>query len=344
MFFLRAKLLKKFEDSFKFVNILTFFALFLKNFIKFAPMMKITQLSAQEYFRTFPSPQHVYNSAPFLNLNAPKVSEIIHLCITDGKPRLGLSIGRRADGSLHAPFSAPFSGFDFNRRQSAETMLDAARALRQEFPGLRLTLPPAPYSTDMNARTLLALTSAGARIAFADWNFYIPLEGQNYTDLLPSSAKNKLRLSLNSPLKLIPTNGAPLRAYEIIRRNRSQKGFPLRMSADDVVQTTSGKRPPVRADFFVLTDESADIAAAMVYHPAPAIAQVIYWGNDLELQSPGEAPMNLLAYLLAEHYQQRNFKVLDIGPSSSDGIPSPGLCNFKDSIGCIVTPKPTLIL
>ena len=54
--------------------------------------------------------------------------------------------------------------------------------------------------------------------------------------------------------------------------------------------------------------------------------------------------MNLLAYLLAEHYQQRNFKVLDIGPSSSDGIPSPGLCNFKDSIGCIVTPKPTLIL
>lgn len=304
--------------------------------------MKIIELSRQEYFRTFPSPQHAYNSAAFIALNSPKASEVRHLCIADSKPRLGLTVGIGHDGSLRAPFSAPFSGFDFNRRQSAEVMIEAARLLRAELQGLSLTLPPAPYSPDMNFRTQAAFIAAGAKLN-VDWNFHIPLAGTDYSSLLLSPAKNKLRQALASPFALLKINEEPLRAYEIIHRNRSQRGYPLRMSADDVINTTQGTNAPIKADFFVLTDGQTDIASAMVYRPTPNIAQVIYWGNDQEATGC-DAPMNLLACQLASHYQTQGMEILDIGPSSSDGIPSAGLCDFKDSIGCIMTPKPTLYI
>lgn len=346
MFYSRAKLLKISEDSFNFTNNLTFFALFLKNFIKFAPIMKISRLSSKEYFQTFPTPQHVYNSAAFLNLNAQKVSEVIHLCIGDSKPRLGLSIGRRDDGSLLAPFSAPFSGFDFNRRQSAETMLEAARVLRAEFPGMKLTLPPSIYSPDMNSRSLLAFLAAGAEIKYSDWNFHIPLTSSisDYLATLTSDSRKKLNKAQRSQFRTIRINNDPERAYRIIQTNRQQHGYPLRMSLTDVIATTGGDTPIAEADFFVLTDGTTDVAAAMVYGVQPGIRQVIYWGDDTSLQHLCPTPVNLLAIHLVTHYGLRGDTILDIGPSSSEGLLSPGLCKFKDTIGCQVTPKPTLIL
>lgn len=346
MFFARAKLLKISEDSFNFLNNLTFFALFLKNFIKFAPIMKITRLSSKEYFQTFPAPQHAFNSARFIELNSWKISEVIHLCIADSKPRLGLSIGRRDDGSLLAPFSAPFSGFDFNRRQSAETMLEAAQALRTEVPGLKLTLPPAIYAPDMNSRTLLALMAAGAKIDFSDWNFHIPLSPRpaDYLETLSSDSRKKLKKALRSQFHTLKINNDPERAYRVIQANRQQHAYPLRMTLDDVIATTAGSAPIIEADFFVLTDGATDVAAAMVYNVSPGIRQVVYWGDDSSVQHLCPTPVNLLALHLVNHYGNLGNSILDIGPSSSGGILSPGLCKFKDSIGCQITPKPTLTL
>ena len=48
--------------------------------------------------------------------------------------------------------------------------------------------------------------------------------------------------------------------------------------------------------------------------------------------------MNFLAFKLFEYYAEPK-AFLDIGPSTEKGIPNVGLCNFKESIGCNVTPK-----
>lgn len=52
------------------------------------------------------------------------------------------------------------------------------------------------------------------------------------------------------------------RAYEVIRRNREERGFPLRMTLEQVWQTVSNV---VQADFFVLEHEGEDVAAAQVF-------------------------------------------------------------------------------
>jgi hypothetical protein len=87
-----------------------------------------------------------------------------------------------------------------------------------------------------------------------------------------------------------------------------------------------------------LTHEGVDVAAAQVFHVAEGVAQVIYWG-DLKEYSQLRT-MNLLSYRIFEYYYKaKEIKLLDIGPSTENGVPNVGLCDFKESIGCSTSPK-----
>ncbi len=294
--------------------------------------MKIEEVTAQEYVSVFPHPTVVYNSVGFTALNETKVAQVHRLVITANKPLLGLTVGERCC-TFSAPFSAPFSCFDFNREHGAGVMIEAASLLRDNFPGLRLTLPPCIYAPSMTSRTLLAFLAAGARLECMDWNYYLDLQA-DFESGMTSAARNKLRQALRLGLRLVRVD-AP-RAYEVIRRNRQLKGYDLAMSLEQVLATTSDA---VKADFFVLCADNSDVAAAMVYHAAPQIAQLIYWGDDA---CPNA--MNLLACEVFLYYKGKGFKMLDIGPSGGKGYPNVGLSDFKDSIGCLTIPKPTLAL
>ncbi|GFI54142.1 hypothetical protein IMSAGC022_00753 [Alistipes sp.] len=90
-------------------------------------------------------------------------------------------------------------------------------------------------------------------------------------------------------------------------------------------------------DLFILDIDEEEVASAIVFKVTDNINQVIYWG-DL----PGFAdkrPMNLLAYTIYEYYWHLGLGFLDIGPSTMNGIPNYGLCDFKESIGCTTSNK-----
>lgn len=90
-------------------------------------------------------------------------------------------------------------------------------------------------------------------------------------------------------------------------------------------------------DIFLLNKKGKDVAAAMVFCVNKDVYQVIYWG-DIDGYSE-ERPMNLLAENVYEFYQQKGIQVLDIGPSTENGVPNYGLCDFKESIGVSVLIK-----
>ena len=49
--------------------------------------------------------------------------------------------------------------------------------------------------------------------------------------------------------------------------------------------------------------------------------------------------MNYLAFSLFSYYFDKGLRILDIGPSTENGTPNYGLCEFKENIGCSVTLK-----
>lgn len=299
--------------------------------------MTTIELTARDYRQMFQKPTVVFNSVDFSELNAARADEIRYMAVMadNGSPVCGLTLGRRGE-RFFAPFSAPFASIDINRAHRSSAIIEAVKSICNSYRRLTLTLPPPPYAESLTAQLQLAVIAAGGRRAYDDWNFHIDLT-RPYEQQLTAAARSTLRQSRREGFAM--ERGEIARVYEIIRLNHEHRGYPMRMSLDQVM-ATAGPDGVVEADFFVLTDGERDAAAAMVYHTSADVTQVIYWGDVP--QCPCRNAMNLLAAELVEHYTRQGMRALDIGPASSDGVADRGLCDFKSSIGCICTIKPTL--
>lgn len=292
----------------------------------------------------FPRPSHIYNSVAFTELNAPKCSDgVAYLTFRDTRLRGGLILGL-GDGEARSPFSAPFGGLLLTRRQSAGAVEDiynlAADFARGLGMALRVTLPPPFIDADLHAKSANVLQRLSGGDATVEINYHVDLRGVGDPEELYSrSAREKLRQAVArgcrfERLEVTPENLA--RVYDVIHRNRLHRGFPHRMTLEQIVATSA----VVPMDLFMVTVDGAPAAAAQVHRIAPAIAQVVYWGDLPEAQAA--RPMNYLPLEIYRYYLEHTpVRILDIGHSTDGGIINRGLCDYKESVGCLATPKTT---
>jgi hypothetical protein len=159
---------------------------------------------------------------------------------------------------------------------------------------------------------------------------------EQYQDSLRRNARKNLNRALESDLrfeKVFPDRYQVV--YDVIAKNRAQRGFPLRMSFEQIQQTSQ----VVHASFFLVSHLQEPVAAALVFEVSPTIHQVVYWGDLHDFAHL--KPMNFLAYKLQEYFVQQDLQMLDIGPSTEIGKLNVGLGDFKESIGCTVSLKYT---
>lgn len=303
--------------------------------------MVINEITSKEYME-FNCP-YIFCSSEFSELNRYKVDEVKYLLFQNNKKRFILCAGIQ-EAKLVIPFSAPFSML-LEIKEGVETayFYEAVEALTDyaQMNGLnqiQITLPPLFY--DIRAITLFAnsLYSHNYVLSQFNLNFHLNLKRlfvDNYPNLLPRNARKNLKIALTSNLMFIQCCNQQCidEAYEIIKENRAYKNKPLRMSLEQVKSTML----LVEHEVFVVSHKDICVAAAFVFHINSKIAQVIYWGdrpNHSELKS-----INYLSFKLIEFYGERNFETLDIGTSTEDSVANTGLCNFKESIGCEISPK-----
>ncbi len=296
-----------------------------------------------QYYEAFPKPRLPYASRAFIDANAAKAEAVRHFISYDekGAPRLGIILGYR-DGRWLAPFSAPFAEIAYNKPQSLERIYDFISELTDTLGGdeLRITLPPAFYDPQMLSALHGVLANYASKVIW-DYNYHLlTANADAYARSLAPAARNHYYQASRKPFRFEKTDDID-RAYAIIEANRRLRGYPLAMSLDQVRNTVKPGAGGIDADFFVMSLDGADVAAAMVYRIDSRIAQVIYWGDDTAHSDA--RPMNILPEHLLRHYHQSGVEILDIGPSSSHGVPSPGLCRYKESIGCLLTLKPTFV-
>lgn len=308
--------------------------------------MKVCRITSDEYAALFKAPSHLYNSVAFNLLNAPKCDDLHFLSIVDdnGKVRFGIILGERT-GVLKSPFSAPFGGLEANSTQRTSHYLEAVESLRAYGALLNkniiITLPPFVRSDSHLSKTLTSICSTGGHIDYIDYNFHYPLaQFKDYMSGLRANARRNLKASLRNGFEFHSIDSADSATiseiYRIVHTNHTSLGYPVHMSLDDIIATSR----IIPIDFFIVTREGHGIASAIIYRPADGIAQLIYWG-DLPEARPLR-PMDFLAFKVMEYYYNQGLAIYDLGPSSSDGIPALGLCDFKEGLGCIATPKYTL--
>ncbi len=294
----------------------------------------------QQFQLNYPCTTHVFNSVGFSTLNEDKCDELRCLEFKDHKPRMGITLGLRGS-LLCSPFSAPFGGFVFAHPDTPLEMVDKAvksliRYADLHRLSLRITLPPAFYHPQLINKQIFCLTANGFRQIYNDVNFHFDLTSfDDYTTVLWRNARKNLQRARREPFvfKKAQSQEEIIAAYNTIQQNRKAKGYPLKMSLQQVLDTIN----VVPADFFNLSINGANVAAAQVFHVADGIVQVIYWGDAPGFEN--YRPMNYLAAKVVEYYKKAGIRIVDVGPSSQFGVPSIGLCNFKESIGCKVESK-----
>lgn len=305
--------------------------------------MEIIEVSREDFINTVASPYHIFGSAQFTFLNKDKAEDTFYFLFRDGKYRLGLTCGIRQN-MLLSPFSAPFGGFVFLDEDIKINYIDAALTSlinwteNKKLECIRIVLPPTFYHESFISKQVNSLFRLGFLIDTIDLNYSFKTKSltADYINQIWRNARKNLNIALKNNLSFgLCTNLADKeKAYEVIKINRESRGFPLRMSWNQVRDTIE----LIEADFFLCTDDSNNsIASAVVFHVARNIVQVVYWG-DIPQYSHLKT-MNFLAYKVFEHYQTIGIDIIDIGPSTENSLPNYGLCEFKESIGCDITQK-----
>lgn len=286
----------------------------------------------------------VFNSVEFAELNKSKVDHVFYLIFKDSKTRLGIIFGLRGT-ELFSPFSAPYGGFIYNDEDCKAKIVDAAIAalnkwiVEKGFSKVSIALPAMHYNTHFLTRVVNGLYNSYYTIDQLDVNHHFEIPNdfhERYSDQLQRNARKNLNNALKQEFEFHHLDGDEVaRAYNIIAINRAAKQKPLRLTLEQVLEVSA----VTQIDFFVVTQNGIDIAAAIVFDINDTIAQVVYWGDNpqyAELRS-----MNFLTYKVFEYYASKNLNTLEIGISTENSIPNYGLCEFKESIGCSISLKYT---
>ncbi len=303
--------------------------------------MEVVEVEANEYGQVFSKPSHVFNSVAFNAFNAFKCERVYYLIFKDTKIRLGIILGLR-DGVLVSPFSAPYGGFQYGYEDVRLNQIDAALVAIQKwmfsnaFKEIKIVLPPIFYNVNFLTKLTSSLYRANFQVINLDINYQFPTHkfDENYLSIVWQNAKKNIKRANNAGLifeKLETSEGET--AYDIIAENRTQRGFPIRMTWEELKKTIN----LIPADFFIVKKDNVIIASAIIFQVSEGIVQVVYWG-DLPQFSEYKT-MNFLSYEIFKYYKKIEIKVVDIGPSSENSIPNHGLCEFKESIGCDLSPK-----
>ncbi len=303
--------------------------------------MEILEVDSKTYAEVIASPSHVFNSAAFNALNESKCEKVYYLLFKDSKIRLGIIFGVR-NNILTSPFSAPFGGFESTsediRLQQIDTALNSLEVWAKEklLQGIRIVSPSFFYNENFLNKIYNCLYRTSFVSANIELNYQFSTSkfDENYSNSIWYNAKKNLKRALQSNLtfeKLIPEKGKF--AYDVIEQNRKERGFPLRMTWEQVQETM--KVIPV--DFFVVKKDETPIGAALIFQVTPEIVQVVYWGDLPEFAE--HKTMNFLSFNVFQYYKSQGIKIIDIGPSTENSIPNYGLCEFKESIGCDISIK-----
>jgi len=279
----------------------------------------------------------IFNTKKFAELNKHKCEEL-HYLNFEG---ISIILGEKS-GELYSPFSAPFGGlYCSQKKPNLETIENACEKLyewiKEKKKKCHITLPPPIYGESFISQSFFCLQSKGFSVEYTDLNYSIDLA----KSFLPHPKFHRnLKVALKNPLSFKKCENDIERkaAYEIIDKNRKERGYPQHLPFEELQKTGN----VCNIDVFLIYLNETPVAGAFVYLTTQEIAQLILWGDNREHSKI--CPMNLLAIQLVKYYEDKKFTYFDLGPASKNGIPNFGLSHFKAQMGCEITLKHTLAL
>lgn len=125
--------------------------------------------------------------------------------------------------------------------------------------------------------------------------------------------------------------------YQTIKENREGKGYKVSMSLEQILEMY--KTFPENIYFFKADQNNSCVASSVCIKLNSDVLYVFYWGDKQGYEQ--YSPVAYLANGIYDFARQNNFKLMDAGTSSINGLPNFGVATFKENLGFTVSPKLT---
>lgn len=294
--------------------------------------------------KNFRTPMY-YDYIEFHEYHKKFADEVFQIIVKSNNKFIGYCYLGAKDGVLKAPYSSPFSLIHLKenlRITDACAFVDCIKAfaLEKDFNKVVFTLPPDIYDSQLINILITTFFSQGFKVKSIEHNNQFDFQHYESIEAYLKKSAHKVRQNykkaIKNELKFEQIDISDFKkAYEVIRINRNEMGYPLKISYSQMKDIINMNCIKIRA--FVVNKVDEPVAAAIVFDITDEVSQVIYWGDIPEYRN--ERAMDLLTIEIFNFYNELGKKYLDIGPSSEDGIINPGLAEFKKSIGCGVATK-----
>lgn len=243
--------------------------------------MEITEVTHKEFQQVIFNPLHNFGKADFNDLNKDKCEILYYLLFKETKYRFGI-IGGIKKGVFYSSYSAPFGSLLYvNQKIGIEHVDSAIDALIEwakikKLTSICLTLPPPIYDETFISKQTNSLFRKKFTLLDVDLNFSFDTAGfkENYLGNIQKNARNNLNKALKSNLVFHKCDIIEEKktAYDIIVKHKSIKGYPLKLTWNQIIDT--GKL--IEQDFFLVYNvENVAVASAIVFHTTKSIVQII---------------------------------------------------------------------
>jgi len=303
--------------------------------------LEVLRVSPEEYEKLVPDRRVFFNEPRFTELNRDKTDEVYYLILMlDTSARFGLILGRQGDTGkvpFSAPYSYPVSIKDDCKQETIDQALEALETycLGEGIRELRFIFPPLFYDEHQLSGWVSAFYRAHYDVINLDLSYALDLKTLNvdeetYGKMITQKGRKGLRKARKNGLTVTKceTEEQFREAYDIIQLGHSAKGFPVKMSFEQLRATTA----IVPHDAFLVKYNGVTVVGEYLYRVNDRIVQGIYTGTHPDyIEANG---MNLLTYHTIRYYGDLGYEILDKATATEDSVPNYGLCNFKESVGC----------
>ena len=303
--------------------------------------MNAVRVTAETYSKLVTDCRVFFNQVAFTELNKDKVDEVHYLIIYQGNSaRFGLILGQKGTVAK-CPFSAPYSyPVEVRPGENVASFDEAVEALeaycRQNgISEITFIFPPLFYDEHILSAWVSAFYRNRYEVINLDLSYALDLDELNldpdaYCARLSHKGRKGFRKAMRREFTVQRCDTPELlrEAYDLIRINHEAKGFPVRMTFDQLCATLA----LVENDAFIVKCGDTSVLAEFLYVVNSTTVQGIYCGvhpDYTELNS-----MNFLTYYTIRYYGNKGYRILDKATATENSIPNYGLCDFKDSVGC----------
>ena len=249
-----------------------------------------------------------------------------------------ISLGRAGAESLKSPGRATFGGFWTEPNKSFSYTVQTVTQLiaySNKSVQIRISFPPSYFHPEIFEEQV-SFFKARSKTFVSESNFHIVVDHRN--DVSKGNRKKQRQFKeRGGSVSQVPKANWRL-IYDLLVENRLRRGVELSMPWH-VFERGLVERP----DVFTVWGATLGVefvGGALTVEISDDTLYVLFWGDTLLGRE-----LSVVASIcekLVEFCRSKNYKVLDLGISSVDGLLDENLARFKSNLGAIQTAKPIL--